>query len=183
MPPAVPEKRKRALTESNRTSTHRNASATKPGSPKKPGSSKKPGASKKPGLPKKTDPSNQTEPPGHPRSISNIVDDVFSKASDSFVEKQRHGSTAVDADVRSEIRRHFRPNRKVDEFDEDEVSVEDLLVNNPSDFGAQEDGPGPLFQAVNSSLGDRTFVKKSSPAKKGKVCGYHFPTPQFDKTH
>lgn len=105
------------------------------------------------------------------RSISKIVNDVFSTATDSFLQKQRRGSTAPNPEVQNKIRRNLRPKPKADDLDEDEVSVEDQPIDDEGDPASQNQAnPGPVFQAVNSKLGDRTFVKKGSSAgAKGKV--------------
>lgn len=111
------------------------------------------------------------KPSTEPRSISNIVDDVFTKASDSFVEKQCRGSTAPKTDVRNEIMRHYRPNPKTsDDLDGDEVSIEDQPIDEAEEPGKHEhNSPGPLVKAVNAKVGGQTFFKKSSSGGKGKV--------------
>ncbi|KIO17898.1 hypothetical protein M407DRAFT_12126 [Tulasnella calospora MUT 4182] len=113
-----------------------------------------------------------------PRSISKIVDDVFSKATDAYVEKQRHGSTAASKrDVRKEITRHFRPKPKAEPLDDDEVSVHDEPVDDAEDPENHDHGsPGPLFKAANSKLGGKAKGKgktrsastKSASPKPGK---------------
>ncbi|KAG9030479.1 hypothetical protein FS837_003258 [Tulasnella sp. UAMH 9824] len=113
-----------------------------------------------------------------PHTISKIVDDVFSKATDSLVEKQRRGSTAPKSDVQDEIRRHFRPNPKAQTMDSDEISVHNEPVDEADDPESQQHAtPGPVFQAVSSKLEGQTFLtespSKSSKGKKKALASLH----------
>ncbi|KAG9040595.1 hypothetical protein FS837_000421 [Tulasnella sp. UAMH 9824] len=122
--------------------------------------------------PKKTHRTGNPTPKSttQPRSISKIVDDVFAKATDTFVEKQRRGSTVPKSDVQKEIMRHYRPKGKVESLGDDEVSIHDEPVDESEDPGNHEHGsPGPAFQAANSKLGGKTFLKEPPLRGKGKT--------------
>lgn len=160
MLPTAPSSKKRKATALQESST----SALKDSSNRTRGTSK--------ASPKKTHRTGNPTPKSmtQPRSISKIVDDVFAKATDTFVEKQRRGSTAPKTDVQKEIMRHYRPKGKAESLGDDEVSIHDEPVDETEDPESREHGsPGPVFQAANSKLGGKTFLKETPSRGKGKA--------------